>query len=62
MTSERTVNIVVGGLVLVVLAVVGCAAVLAYQSKTVPDALIGFGGTAVGAVAGILSRTSTNEG
>jgi hypothetical protein len=56
--DQKTVRLVISVLGLLAVGVVVGAIVLAYQSKTIPDALISLGSVAVGAVAGILSKTS----
>lgn len=59
MNSKTTVLAVVIFLGLVALATVVGGFVLAYQGTTIPGELIGLGGTAVGAIAGILAKTNT---
>lgn len=59
MTDRRTIFAVVVVLGLVVLACVAIAGVLAVQEKAIPPELVGFGGTALGAVAGLLAKTSS---
>lgn len=59
MNSKTTVLAVVVFLGLVALATVVGGFVLAYQGTTIPGELIGLGGTAVGAIAGILAKTNT---
>lgn len=59
MTDSLTIRIVVGSLALVALLVVAGSIWLAHDGVAIPDALIAIGSSAVGAVAGILSRTSS---
>lgn len=58
-TDKRTVQLVV--LVLGLIAVAGMAliGVLAYQAKTVPDALIALSSASLSAVAALLAKTSS---
>lgn len=59
--DQKTVRLVISVLGVLALAVVVGAIVLSYQEKTIPDALIALGSVSVGAVAGILSKTSGSE-
>lgn len=59
MTDRRTIFAVVVVLGAVVLACVAIAGLLAVQEKPIPPELVGFGGTALGAVAGLLAKTSS---
>lgn len=59
MTDRRTIFAVVVTLGLVVLACVGIAGALAVLQRPIPPELVGFGGTALGAVAGLLAKTSS---
>lgn len=61
MTDSFTIRLVVISLALVALVCVGGGLVLAYGEKSIPDAIIGLGSVAVGAVAGILARTSSEQ-
>lgn len=59
MNDRFTVRAVVVGLIIIALAVIIGAIVLALSGNSVPDPLWGLAGMAVGAIAGILSRTNT---
>lgn len=59
MTDKRTIQLVVIVLGMVTLAGIFLAGVLAYQSKPIPDAVIALASTALGAVAGLLAKTSS---
>lgn len=59
MNSKSTVLAVVIFLGLVALFTVTGGFVLAYNGKAIPGELIGLGSVAVGAIAGILSKTNT---
>lgn len=59
MNSKSTINLVILFLGAIALAVVVGGFVLAYQGETIPTELVGLGGTALGAVAGILAKTGT---
>lgn len=59
--DQKTVRLVISVLGMLALTVVIGAIVLSYQEKTIPDALIALGSVSVGAVAGILSKTSGSE-
>ncbi len=58
-TDRSTVQLVVIVLGLVAIAGISLVGVLAYQAKAIPDALIGLSSLALGAVAGLLSKTSS---
>lgn len=57
MNDQSTVRLVIGVLGFLALTVVIGAIVLVMGDKDMPEALIAMGSVAVGAVAGILSRT-----
>lgn len=59
MTDSFTVRLVVASLAIIALVSVVGGFVLAYGGKTIPDALIATGSACVGAISGILARTST---
>ncbi len=59
MTDRQTVRLVVVVLGVVTLAGVGMIGLLAYQSKAIPDALLALTSAALGAVSGLLAKTST---
>ena len=63
MTSPKTVNIVVGGLVLIVLAMLALVGIISVDDSpaSVPEGLWTLLGGAVGALAAMLSRTSSND-
>lgn len=54
--NTKTVNLLIIFLGMIVLLVVAGCVVISYQGKDVPAALVGFGGTALGALAGLLTR------
>jgi hypothetical protein len=58
-TDRTTIRLVVIFLGLVALAGVGLVGVLAYQEKSVPDALIALSSGALSAVAALLVRTGS---
>lgn len=59
MTDSLTIRIVVGSLAFLALLATSGVIYLAAQGVAIPDALIAIDSSAVGAVAGILSRTSS---
>lgn len=60
MTDRRVVELVVVILGLVTLAALAIGGYLAVHEKPIPDFLIGMGTGAMGAVAGLLARTSSS--
>ena len=60
MTEQRTVQLVIGFLGTITLAITLGAIYLTSVDHSIPDALIGLGGTSIGALAGILSKTSSD--
>lgn len=58
MTEQKTVQLVIGFLGTITLAITLGAIYLTSVDQSIPDALIGLGGTSIGALAGILSTTS----
>lgn len=58
MNDQSTVRLVIGVLGVLALTVVIGGIVLVMDEKSMPDALIAMGSVSVGAVAGILARTS----
>ena len=60
MTDRSIVQSVVWVLGLVTLAALGIGGYLAIHEKSVPDFIIGMGTGAMGAVAGLLARTSSS--
>lgn len=61
MPDRFVVRAVVLGLLSIVLVVIVAATLLILDESGVPDALWGMGTVALGALAGILARTSTND-
>lgn len=59
MTELRNISLVIIFLGLTTLTIVGGGVYLAAAEKTIPDALIGLGGTSLGALGAMLSKTST---
>lgn len=59
--NRNTVNLVIGGLILLAVLVVGGGIFLTANDKSLPGELIAIGSAAAGAVAGILSRTGHND-
>lgn len=59
MTELRNISLVIIFLGLTTLSIVVGAIFLALEEKTIPDALIGLGGTSLGALGAMLSKTST---
>lgn len=62
MTDSFTIRLVVASLAVIALVALVGTLVLAYAGKTIPDAIIALGSACVGAVSGILARTSSNDG
>lgn len=60
MTDRRVVELVVVVLGLVTLVSLALGGYLAIHGKTIPDFIIGMGTGAMGAVAGLLARTSSS--
>lgn len=60
MTDSFTIRLVVASLAIIALVSVVGALVLAYSGKAIPDAIIALGSACVGAVSGILARTSSS--
>lgn len=58
MTEIRNISLVIIFLGLTTLAIVVGAILLALDEKSIPDALIGLGGTSLGALGAMLSKTS----
>lgn len=58
MSEIRNISLVIIFLGLTTLAIVVGAILLALDEKSIPDALIGLGGTSLGALGAMLSRTS----
>lgn len=61
MNDQSTVRLVIAVLGALALAVVIGGIVLAFDDKSMPEALIAMGAGGAGAIAGILSRTSNPE-
>lgn len=61
MTDSFTIRLVVGSLALIGLVCVAGGFWLASNGGTIPDALIAIGSSAVGAISGILARTSSEK-
>lgn len=59
MSEIKNISLVIIFLGLTTLAIVVGAIVLALDEKSIPDALIGLGGTSLGALGAMLSKTST---
>lgn len=59
--NKSTVNLVIGGLILLAVLVVGGGIFLTANDKSLPGELIAIGSAAAGAVAGILSRTGHGD-
>lgn len=59
MTEIRNISLVIIFLGLTTLTIVGGGVYLAAAEKGIPDALIGLGGTSLGALGAMLSKTST---
>lgn len=60
MTEIRNISLVIIFLGLTTLTITVGAIVLALDGKTIPDAIIGLGGTSLGALGAMLSRTSAS--
>ena len=60
-TDAKTIRLVVGGLVLVVIAIIALVGVIAVHDTpaAVPEALWSLLGVGIGALAAMLARTST---
>lgn len=56
LSASRTLALAVWGLIVVAVCSVVATAVLAYASRPTPDAVIGVGSAAVGALATLLAR------
>lgn len=61
MNDQNTVRLVIGILGAVAVAVIIGSFVLAADDRAIPGELVAMGSLAVGAVAGILSKTATND-
>lgn len=59
MSEVRNISLVIIFLGLTTLCIVIGAILLALDEKAIPDALIGLGGTSLGALGAMLSKTST---
>lgn len=61
-TDRRTIQLVIGGLVIITVALLAAATAIAIHDapKDVPDAMWTLLGTAVGALAAMLARTSSD--
>lgn len=61
MTDTFTIRLVVASLAIISLVAITGGLVLSYTERSIPDAIIALGSACVGALSGILARTSSDQ-